>query len=75
MSMDALQFLIMTVSGWLGRRQQHAIDYLIAENRVLRERIGGKRLRFTDKERRRLLLGNGTILYPAISIVKLRLNN
>ena len=56
MSTDALQFLILTVSGWLTRRQQRAIDYLKEENRVLRERLGGKRIRFTDKERRRLAI-------------------
>ncbi|MCP4599089.1 MAG: transposase [Proteobacteria bacterium] len=54
--MDALQFLILTVSGCLTRRQQRAIDYLKEENRVLREKFGGKRIRFTDKERRRLAI-------------------
>ncbi|MCP4570448.1 MAG: helix-turn-helix domain-containing protein, partial [FCB group bacterium] len=54
--MDALQFLILTVSGWLNRRQQYAIDYLKEENRVLREKLGPKRIRFTDKERRRLAI-------------------
>ena len=41
MSMDALQFLVLTVSGWLTRRQQRAIDYLREENRILREKLGG----------------------------------
>ena len=30
------------------------IDYLQQENRVLREQLGGKRLRFNDDQRRRL---------------------
>ena len=30
------------------------IDYLQEENRVLKERLGGRRIRFTDAERRRL---------------------
>jgi hypothetical protein len=30
------------------------IEYLQEENRVLKERLGGGRLRFTDVERRRL---------------------
>jgi uncharacterized membrane protein YgcG len=30
------------------------IDYLVEENRVLREQIGNRRLRFTDDQRRRL---------------------
>ncbi len=50
MSTDALQFLILTVSGWLARRQKYAIEYLKEERRVLREKLGGKRIRFTDKE-------------------------
>ena len=49
-----LQFLILLVAGLLQRRQKMAIDYLLAENRVLRERLGPKRLRFTDAERRLL---------------------
>ena len=31
-----------------------AIDYLREENRILREQLGGRRLRFTDAQRRRL---------------------
>ena len=52
MTMNSLQFLILTVSGWLTRRQQYTIEYLKEENRVLRKRLGGRRIRFTDKERR-----------------------
>jgi transposase len=49
-----LQFLVFLVAGWISRRQSEAIEYLRAENRVLRARISGKRLRFTDGERRLL---------------------
>jgi hypothetical protein len=49
-----LQFLILPVAGWIGRRQGEAIDYLRAENRVLRARLEPGRLRFTDAERRLL---------------------
>ena len=38
----------------MNQRQQHAIDYLREENRVLREHLGTRRLRFTDDQRRRL---------------------
>src|SRR5262252_6653701 len=38
----------------MNQQQQQAIDYLREENRVLREQIGGRRLRFTDDQRRRL---------------------
>ena len=36
------------------QRQQHLIEYLVEENRVLREQIGKRRMRFTDEQRRRL---------------------
>ena len=52
----ALQFLVLVMSGWLTRRQQSAIEYLRAENRVLREQLGGRRLRLTDEQRRRLAI-------------------
>jgi hypothetical protein len=41
-----LQFLILLVSTWIGRRQGEAIEYLRVENRVLRDRLGHKRFRF-----------------------------
>ena len=40
--------LVIALSGWLNRQQQVVIDYLIEENRVLKEQLEGKRLRFTD---------------------------
>ena len=51
-----LQLLLATFAGWVGRQQSHVIDYLIEENRVLKEQLesGGRRLRFTDNQRRRL---------------------
>jgi putative transposase len=49
-----LQFMIFLVASWLARQQGEAIEYLRAENRVLRDRLGPKRLRFTDAERRLL---------------------
>lgn len=48
------EFLLITLSGWVNRHQEKVIDYLIEENRVLKEKLGGKRIRFTDNERRRL---------------------
>ncbi|HTB73680.1 MAG TPA: hypothetical protein VK762_10570, partial [Polyangiaceae bacterium] len=42
------------MASWIHRRQQLAIAYLQAENRVLRERLGTGRLRFTDAERKLL---------------------
>jgi hypothetical protein len=53
-SATLLQFLLMLVGGWLQRQQAAAIEYLQAENRMLRERLGGRRIVFTDAERRKL---------------------
>jgi hypothetical protein len=51
-----LQLLLATFAGWIGRRQTAVIDYLVEENRILKEQLesGGRRLRFTDDQRRRL---------------------
>ena len=49
-----LQFLILLVASWLRRHQGEALEYLRAENRVRRARLGPQCLRFTDPERRLL---------------------
>ena len=49
-----LTLLIVAVAGWIQRDQQAAIVYLLEENRVLKARLRGRKLRFTDDERRRL---------------------
>jgi putative transposase len=49
-----LHMFIAMVAGWLQRHQQQAIAYLLAENRVLKAQLGGRRLRLTDTDRRRL---------------------
>ena len=50
----SIRFVVIAVAGWMNQRQQHAIDYLREENRILREQLGTRRLRFTDDQRRRL---------------------
>jgi transposase InsO family protein len=49
-----LQVLLVTLAGWVNRHQQHVIEYLVEENRVLKEQVKGRRLRLTDDQRRRL---------------------
>src|SRR5258705_4247307 len=46
-----LTLLLMVVSGWVHRRQLIVIEFLQAENRLLKQRMRGKRIRFTDAER------------------------
>ena len=50
----ALQMVVIAFTGWLNRQEREALAYLIEENRVLRSQLGGRRLRLTDDERRRL---------------------
>jgi putative transposase len=49
-----MQFLIVVLAAWLTRQQDAFIEYLKAENRVLKARLGRRRLMFTDAERRLL---------------------
>lgn len=71
-----LQLLLVSVAGWMGRRQQEVIEYLIEENRVLKEQLGGRRLRLTDDQRRRLaakgkLIGRRADRISCISMLRL----
>src|SRR6267378_8435682 len=52
--LDPFRFLLIAVSGWMNQRQLQVIDYLREENRVLREQLGGRRVRLNDDQRRRL---------------------
>src|SRR4249919_100204 len=49
-----LHVLIAMVAGWIQRHQQQVITYLHEENRILKAQRGGRPLRLTDTERRRL---------------------
>src|SRR5215469_931214 len=52
--LDPFSFVVISIAGWMNQRQQQVIEYLIEENRVLREQIGNRRMRFTDDQRCRL---------------------
>jgi hypothetical protein len=73
MTLQPLQFVPAVLSGWLNEHQAHVVDYLREENRLLRQRLRGPRLRLTDDDRRRLaakgiLLGR-KLLAQAATIV------
>src|SRR5512138_552059 len=68
-------FILFLLAGSISRQQLIVIEYLKAENRMLRERLNGRSMRFTDKERallarkafripRKVLLELGTIVTP-----------
>ncbi len=45
---------MVALSGWMNRQQQEVIEYLRMENRILREKLGHKRIILNDSQRRRL---------------------
>ena len=44
------QLLVVSVAGWINRHQQDVIAYIQEENRILKHKLKGKRIRFTDDE-------------------------
>ncbi|MAT15366.1 MAG: hypothetical protein CMJ46_08865 [Planctomyces sp.] len=52
--MQPWYLLVLSLASWLNREQQQAIEYLQTENRVLREKLGTKRILLSDDQRRRL---------------------
>ena len=53
--------LLLILAHWINRRQQDAIEYLLTETRVLRGKLGRKRILLNDDQRRRLAV-KGKIL-------------
>ena len=47
-------FLVVSIAGWMNQHQQQVIEFLMEENRVPREQMGTRRIRFSDDQRRRL---------------------
>jgi putative transposase len=52
--MDAFKLILVSLAGGMNRQQQHVIEYLQEEIRVLKEQRGHGRPRFTDDQRARL---------------------
>jgi hypothetical protein len=52
--LSPLRLLLVTLAGSANRHQQQVIEYLVEENRVLKEQLKGRRARLTDDQRRRL---------------------
>ena len=53
-AIQPLALLLATLAGWTRRHEQRVLDYLVEENRILREQLRGRRLRLNDDQRRRL---------------------
>jgi putative transposase len=54
MDVVSLRFLLLALAGWWSEQRQEAVAYLLEENRILRAQLGGRRVRLTDADRRRL---------------------
>ena len=54
MSIAPLQCLLLMLAGWVNRHQREIVEYLREENRVLREQLGWRRVRFTNAQLRQL---------------------
>ncbi len=63
------QILVAAMAGWITRQQDAVIDFLREENRVLKQRLGNKRLRLSDDQRRRLAVRGKAIGRRALSEV------
>jgi putative transposase len=59
--LDPFQFVVIAIAGWMNQHQQQVVEYLLEENRVLREQIGSRRMRFNDDQRRRLAVKAKTL--------------
>jgi putative transposase len=55
------QLLLIILAGWINQQQQEVIEYLRAENHVLKEKLGKKRILLTDDQRRRLAVQGKTL--------------
>jgi len=51
-----LTMLLMMLAGWLNRHQHEMLEYLKEENKILREKLGKKRIILNDHQRLRLAI-------------------
>ena len=61
MTWKPLHFFAVAIAGWMNRQQQEAISYLREENRILREKLGHKRILLNDAQKRRLAEAAGKL--------------
>lgn len=54
MTLNPWTIFVAALAGWMNRQQQQAIEYLREENRILREKLRGKRLLLNVEQKRRL---------------------
>ena len=54
MKVKPMGILLVMLAGWMNRHQQDVIEYLKEENKILREKLGTKRILLNDHQRMRL---------------------
>lgn len=67
--MVPLHLMLAALVGWLAREQHEVIEYLKAENLVLKAQLRGKRVRLSDVERRRLATRGARLGRPLLTQV------
>ena len=50
------QLLLLVLASWVNRQPQDVIEYLLVENRVLRQKLGKRRILLNDEQRRCLAI-------------------
>ena len=63
------QLVLIVIAGWMNREQQEVIEYLRAENAVLREKLGKRRILLSDDQRRRMAVKGKILGYKRLSEV------
>ncbi len=48
------QLCLVILAAWVNRQQLEVVEYLITENKVLKEKFGMRRILLNDDQRRRL---------------------
>ncbi len=71
--LQPFHLLSVIFAGWANRHQQRVIEYLLEENRTLKQQLGRRKLRLTDAQRARLAVkGNALgrkVLHEVANIV------
>ena len=55
-TLSPFHLFVASLAAWLNREQQQGLEYLKAENAVLRRQLGKRRLRLIDDDRRKLAI-------------------
>jgi len=56
MKINPMAIILTMLAGWINRQQTEVIEYLKEENKILREKLGKKRILLNDNQRCRLAI-------------------